>query len=46
MKGCEEMCFAHYNSKDYSTVQVVFEATDLETKGDTIPFPTPLLYCI
>ena len=42
VKGCEEMCFAHYNSKDYSTVQVVFEATNLETKGDTIPFPTPL----
>ena len=36
VKGCEEMCFAHYNSKDYSTVQVVFEATNLETKGDTI----------
>ena len=36
------MCFAHYNSKDYSTVQVVFEATNLKTKGDTIPFPTPL----
>ena len=25
VKGCEEMCFAHYNSKDYSTVQVTLQ---------------------
>lgn len=41
VKGCENISFVHNKTIQHDTILQVFDEVGLQTKEDTVPFPTP-----